>query len=46
VQNAISKDIHAMFCKESKTVKAKGVIKDVNGKIEFTASQIKLLREK
>jgi hypothetical protein len=42
VQNDVSKDIHEAFCKESKTVKAKGIIKDANGKMEFTASQIKL----
>jgi hypothetical protein len=32
--------------KESKIVKAKGIIKDVNGKMEFTASQIKLVKDK
>jgi len=30
----------------SKSVKAKGIMKDANGKIGFTTSQIKLLREK
>ena len=46
VQNGVSKDFHDAICKESKIVKAKGIIKDVNGKMEFTASQIKLVKDK
>jgi len=46
VQNAVSKDFHDVICKESKIVKAKGIIKDVNGKMEFTASQVKLAKDK
>ena len=45
VQNVVSKDFHGAICKESKIVKAKGIIKDVNGKMEFTASQIKLVKD-
>jgi len=46
VQNGVSKDFHDAICKESKIVKAKGIIKNVNGKMEFAASQIKLVKDK
>lgn len=45
VQNAVTKTLRDSLCKESKRVKAKGVIKDRNGKMEFTASRLKLLRD-
>jgi hypothetical protein len=44
VQNPVSKEFHDTICKESKRVKAKGIVKDVNGKREFITSQIKLVK--
>ena len=44
-QNSVSKDFHATICKESKRVKAKGIVKEANGKKEFVASQIKLVKD-
>jgi hypothetical protein len=43
-QNSVSKGFHDTICKESKRVKAKGVMKEANGKKEFMASQIKLVK--
>ena len=45
VQNPVSTDFHGTICKESKRVKAKGIVKEVNGKREFVASQIKLVKD-
>ncbi|MEO8427148.1 MAG: DUF6370 family protein [Verrucomicrobiota bacterium] len=45
VQNSVSKDFHDTICKECKRVKAKGIVKDVSGKKEFIASQIKLVKD-
>jgi hypothetical protein len=42
VQNSVSEGIHEVLCKEIKKVKAKGILKKVNGRMEFTASHIKL----
>ena len=42
VQNSVSAGIHEVICKKIKRVKAKGIMKEVNGKMEFTASQIRL----
>ena len=42
VQNSVSAGIHEVICKKIKRVKAKGIIKEVNGKMDFTASQIRL----
>ena len=44
-QNSVSKDFHDTICKESKRVKAKGIVKEVNSKREFIASQIKLVKD-
>jgi len=43
-QNSVSTDFHNTICKESKLVKAKGIVNEVNGKREFIASQIKLVK--
>jgi len=44
-QNSVSTDFHDTICKESKLVKAKGIVKEVDGKREFLASQIKLVKD-
>ena len=45
VLNPTSKEFHDTICKESKRVKAKGIVKEVNGRREFIASQIKLVKD-
>jgi len=42
VQNDVAKKFHKNICSETKEVTAKGTVKDVDGKKEFTATQIKL----
>ncbi len=41
VQNDVAKKFHKNVCQESKKVTAKGTVKDVGGKKEFTATEIK-----
>ena len=45
VQNDVSKDFHDNVCKQTKTVKATGTVKEVDGKKEFTASKIEVVGE-
>lgn len=45
VQNEVSKSFHDNICKETKTVKATGTVKEVDGKKEFTASKIDVVEK-
>ena len=42
--NEVSKAFHQNVCKEAKKVTATGTVKKVDGKNEFTASKIKLVK--
>ena len=42
--NDVSKDFHPNVCKEAKKVKATGTVKKADGKNEFTASKIELVK--
>ncbi len=42
VQNDVAKKFHKNVCQESKKVTAKGTVKEVDGKKEFTATEIKV----
>jgi RecG-like helicase len=42
VQNKVSKGFHSNLCKGPKKVTATGTIKEVNGKQEFVAKEIKV----
>ena len=44
-ENKVSKDFHDTICKESKQVKATGTVKEVDGKKEFTATKIEVVKE-
>ena len=44
-ENAVSKDFHDNICKKSAKVKATGTVKDVNGKMELTATKIDMVKE-
>ena len=44
-QNEVSKSFHDNICKETKTVKATGTVKEVDGKKEFTASKIEVVEK-
>ena len=44
VQNDVSKSFHEDICKEAKKVTATGTVKKVNGKLEFTATKIELVK--
>ena len=44
VQNDISKAFHENVCKETKKVTATGTVKRVDGKLEFTATKIELVK--
>src|SRR5258708_39832193 len=44
VQNDVAKDFHENICKESKKVTATGSAKKVDGKMEFTATKIELVK--
>jgi len=44
VQNDVSKNFHENLCQESKKVTATGTVKEVNGKMEFTAKKIELAK--
>ena len=43
-QNDVSKKFHENLCQESKKVTATGTVKEVNGKMEFTAKKIELAK--
>src|SRR5947207_15841826 len=45
VANDVSKEFHGKLCKESKKVRATGTIKEVEGKLELTATKIELAAE-
>lgn len=42
VANDVSKEFHGKLCKESKKVTATGTVKEVDGKLQLTASKIEL----
>src|SRR5437762_13104882 len=42
VANDVSKEFHGKLCKESKKVTATGTVKEVDGKLELTATKIEL----
>jgi len=42
--NKVSKDFHDEVCKETKKVTATGTVKDVDGKMQLTASKIDLAK--
>lgn len=44
VQNDVSKNFHEDLCKEAKKVSATGTVKKVDGKLEFTATKIELVK--
>ena len=44
VENKVSTDFHDEVCKETKKVTATGTVKEVNGKMELTASKIELAK--
>ncbi len=46
VDNDVAKDFHENVCKAAKKVKAIGTVKKVDGKNEFTATKIELVKEK
>ena len=43
--NAVSKKFHDKICSKSAQVKATGDVKEVDGKMELTASKIELVKE-
>lgn len=43
VQNKVSTDFHGNVCQKTKKVTAKGTVKEVKGKKEFTATEIKVV---
>jgi len=42
--NKVSKDFHDEVCKETKKVTATGTVKEVDGKMQLTASKIELAK--
>jgi RecG-like helicase len=44
VQNDVSKNFHENLCKGSEKVKATGTVKEVNGKMEMTATKIEAVK--
>jgi hypothetical protein len=44
VDNSVSKDFHENLCKDTKKVTATGTVKEVNGKMEMTASKLELVK--
>ena len=44
VQNDVSKSFHENLCQGSKKITATGTVKEVNGKMEFTAKKIELAK--
>jgi len=45
VQNDISKGFHENICKGPKKVKATGTVKEVDGKMQMTATKIELVKD-
>jgi hypothetical protein len=45
VQNDVSKDFHDNICKGPKKVKATGTVKEVDGKMQLTATKIEVVKE-
>lgn len=41
----VSKKFHKNVCQEKKEVKAKGAVKEVNGKLELTVTEIDLVKK-
>lgn len=44
-KNDVSKKFHSNICSEKKQVKAKGTVKEVDGKKELTATEIELVKK-
>lgn len=42
--NKVSKDFHDELCKDTKKVTATGTVKEVDGKMQLTASKIELVK--
>ena len=40
--NDVSKEFHGKLCKETKQIKATGTVKEVDGKMQLTATKIEL----
>lgn len=45
VENEISKGFHSSICAKSARVRAVGTIKEVNGRLELTASKLELVKQ-
>ena|SRR6185436_15624293 len=45
VQNDVSKEFHGTICKETKKVKAVGTVKEVEGKMQLTATKIEVVKD-
>ena len=45
VQNDVSKEFHEHICKGTKKVKATGTVKEVDGKMQLTATKIELVKD-
>jgi hypothetical protein len=43
-QNKVSKDFHSHLCGKTQKVTAKGTVKEVDGKKQFTATEIELVK--
>ena len=44
VQNDVAKEFHGKICKSTEKVTATGTVKEVDGKQEFTATKIELVK--
>ncbi len=44
-QNKVSKDFHKNVCQKKQDVKAKGTVKEVDGKKELTPTEIELVKK-
>jgi len=45
VENDVSKDFHSNICKGPKKVKASGTVKEVDGKMQLTATKIEVVKD-
>ena len=45
VHNDVSKEFHENICKGAKKVKATGTVKEVDGKMQLTATKIELVKD-
>ena len=45
VDNDVSKDFHSNICKGPKKVKASGTVKEVDGKMQLTATKIEVVKD-